>query len=64
MVQEDIDLGIIIFKFHMQTFNSGNSFQKKTETKFNVVQWKAISKIQKVEKEILQKINFSVKKVL
>lgn len=48
----------------MQTFNSGNSFQKKTETKFNVVQWKAISKIQKVEKEILQKINFSVKKVL
>lgn len=39
-------------------------FSKKFETKFNVVQWKAISKIQKVEKEILEKINFSVKKAL
>ena len=28
MVLEDIDLGIVTLKLHMETSNSGNSFQK------------------------------------
>lgn len=58
MVLEDIDLGIVTLKLHMETSNSGNSFQKNLKQNLLWHSGKQLVKYRRLKKKCYKRLIF------